>query len=221
MYVWFFFYIDDLSAQPYLKDFQRRILLGLPQEHIPLAGLQKTLVRLYDYWDAVNANSMSCAIMEFVSATVLEERKEVTEMVIRPSASNWARYMRTKSGISPGFSYAAFPNSAYSDVSVYIQAIPDIEDFLNFTNDILSFYKEDLAGETITYVQIRAKTSQKHPKRVLVEMVEEMGDIHRRVQATLAGYPDALKSWKTLEYGIIGWHFTVERYKLSQLGLHV
>lgn len=68
---------------------------------------------------------------------------------------------------------------------------------------ICSFYKEDLAGETITYVQIRAKTSQKHPKRVLVEMVEEMGDIHRRVQATLAGYPDALKSWKTLEYGIM------------------
>jgi hypothetical protein len=55
----------------------------------------------------------------------------------------------------------------------------------------------------MTYVQIRAKTTQKHPKRVLVEMVEEMGDLHRRVQGTLAGHPDALKSWKTLEYGFV------------------
>ncbi|KAJ7269807.1 isoprenoid synthase domain-containing protein [Mycena rebaudengoi] len=221
MYCWFFFYIDDLSAQPYLEDFQRRMLLGLPQEHIPLAGFQKALIRLYSYWDPVNANSMSCAAMEFVSGTVLEERKEVIEMAVRPSASNWARYLRTKSGMAPGFSSTAFPSSAYSDISIYIQALPDMEEFLCYANDILSFYKEDLAGETMTYVQIRAKTTQKHPKRVLVEMVEEMGDLHRRVQGTLAGHPDALNSWKTLEYGFIGWHFTLERYKLGQLGLKV
>jgi hypothetical protein len=55
----------------------------------------------------------------------------------------------------------------------------------------------------MTYVQIRAKTSQKHPKRVLAEMVQETGDLHRRIDATLAGNPNALKSWKTLEYGFM------------------
>jgi hypothetical protein len=60
-----------------------------------------------------------------------------------------------------------------------------------------------MAGEMMTYVHIRGKTTQKHPKRVLVEMVEEMGDLHRRVQATLAGHPDALNSWKTVEYGFV------------------
>ncbi|KAJ7244059.1 isoprenoid synthase domain-containing protein [Mycena rebaudengoi] len=220
MYAWFFFYVDDLSAQPFLEDFQRRILLGLPQEHIPLANFHKVLGTLYKYWDPINANSMVCAAMEFVSGTVLEERKEITEMMVQPSASQWARYLRTKSGMAPGFSSTAFPRSAHPDISVYIQALPDIEEYLCFVNDILSFYKEDLAGETMTYVQIRAKTSQKHPKRVLAEMVQETGDLHRRIDATLAGNPNALKSWKTLEYGFIGWHLSLERYKLAQLGLN-
>ncbi|KAJ7248991.1 hypothetical protein C8J57DRAFT_1239998 [Mycena rebaudengoi] len=219
MYVWFFFYIDDLAAQPFLKEFQRKIMLGLPQEHGPLAQFQKALGNLYKYWDPVNANSMVCAALEFVSATILEDRKEIAQMAVQPSASNWPRYMRTKSGMAAGFSCAAFPISAHPDISAYIQALPDMDDFFCYANDILSFYKEELAGETMNYVHIRAKTTQKHPKRVLLEMIREVGDVHQRLQATLAGQPDALMAWKTFEYGFIARHLALERYQLRQLGI--
>ncbi|KAJ7237090.1 hypothetical protein C8J57DRAFT_1087814, partial [Mycena rebaudengoi] len=80
---------------------------------------------LYKYWDPINANSMVCAALEFVSATVLEGRKEVAEMTVRAQATNWPRYLRMKSGMAPGFSCTAFPISAHPDISTYIQALPD------------------------------------------------------------------------------------------------
>jgi hypothetical protein len=71
------------------------------------------------------------------------------------------------------------------------------------------FYKEELAGETNNYVQVRSKATLKHPNQVLVEMVQEVGDLHARITATLEQQPEALVAWKTLEYGFmcVGVHF--------------
>ncbi|KAJ7439818.1 isoprenoid synthase domain-containing protein [Mycena galericulata] len=173
---------------------------------------------LYKYWDPLCANSMVCAALEFVTGTVLEVRKEVHEMDVRPTASSWPKFLRAKSGMAPGFSCAAFPKQSHPDISAYIQILPDIDEYLCLVNDLLSFYKEELAGETMTYVHVRSKTTQKHPYQVLVEMVQEVGDLHRRIAATLEGQPEALIAWKTLENGFIAWHLSIKRYKLSELG---
>ncbi|KAJ6614864.1 hypothetical protein B0H10DRAFT_1802339, partial [Mycena sp. CBHHK59/15] len=173
----------------------------------------------YEHWDPICANTMVCAALEFVSGTVLEARKEVSEMEVQPTASSWPKYLGAKSGMVPGFSCTAFPKKTHPDISAYIQALPDIDDYLCLVNDILSFYKEEFAGETMTDVQIRSKTSQKHPKRVLVEMVQEVGNLHARIAATLEGQPEVFSAWKILEHGFIAWHLSIERYKLSQFGI--
>lgn len=134
----FFFYIDDASAQPYLEDFQRRQMLGLPQVHPPFTHFLRILGDLYTYWDPVCANAMICSAFEFVSGTILEGRKEIKEMKPSHEAVNWPRYLRVKTGMAPGFSCMTFPRSLHPDVSTYIQALPDIEDFLGYANDILS-----------------------------------------------------------------------------------
>jgi hypothetical protein len=102
---------------------------------------------------------------------------------------------------------------------------------------VLNFYKEQFVGETIKYVAIRAKASQKHQKRVLVEMVEEARILHQNITTTLVEHPDALHGWRTLENGVmyvanssfgipllnninpIAWHLAIERYKLAHLDL--
>lgn len=63
------------------------------------------------------------------------------------------------------------------------------------------FYKEILAGETMNYVQVRSKTTRKDLKQVLVEMVQEVGDLHTGITATLEEKPEALAAWKAFEYG--------------------
>ncbi|KAJ6527369.1 isoprenoid synthase domain-containing protein, partial [Mycena capillaripes] len=132
--------------------------------------------------------------------------------------SNWPKYLRQKSGMAPGFSCAVFPARTHTDISAYIQVLPDIASYFYLVNDILSFYKEILAGETMNYVQVRSKTTGKDLKQVFVEMVREVGDLHTGITAALEEQPEALAAWKAFEYGYISWHLSIERYRLSELG---
>ncbi|KAF7350598.1 Terpenoid synthase [Mycena sanguinolenta] len=218
LYAWFFFYIDDCVSAEALEDYQRNLLLGRPQADPALARYHEVLAKVYDHWDSVCANFMVCAAMEFVSGTIVENRPETMTLPVVPTAPNWPKYLRAKSGLGSGAACALFPRKVHPDLSAYIQVLPDIDDFTCLVNDILSFYKEELAGETTNYVHVRSKTSLKTPKQVLVEMVHEVGNIHTRVAATLAGHPEALAAWTTFETGYIAWHLSIERYKLSQLG---
>ncbi|KAJ7704383.1 isoprenoid synthase domain-containing protein [Mycena rosella] len=217
-YAWFFFYIDDVATQSSIEKFQHTVLVGGTHPPGPLKHFQSVLGALYTYWDPICANIMVSAAMDFVTATALEGRQDVVCMDVRPAALGWPKYLRAKSGMAPGYSCAAFPRAAHPDITTYLQALPEIDECLSLLNDILSFYKEDLAGETMNYVSVRAKVSGKQPTGVLLEMVEEVGDLHRRVAEILEGNPDAVAAWAALEHGVIAWHFSLSRYKLSDLG---
>ncbi|KAJ6569367.1 hypothetical protein B0H19DRAFT_1257010 [Mycena capillaripes] len=200
LYCWFFFYIDDVADKLSLEDYQRRLLLEYPQEDPVLGHFHHVLGRLYDYWDPVCANSMACAALEFLSGTILGNRPDITPMAACPSAPNWPKYLREKSRMAPGFACAVFPVLTHPNISTYIQTLPDIADYFYLANDILSFYQEVLAGETMNYVQVRSKTTRKAPKQVLVQMVQEFGDLHIGIKATLEEQPEALEAWKAFEY---------------------
>jgi len=139
-------------------------------------------------------------------------------MNVHPAALNWPKYLRAESGIGPAAACAMFPRQVHRDISAYIQVIPDIAEFEAFTNDILSIYKEELGNETTSYVYVQSKTTLKHPKRVLVEMVREVGDLHTHIAAALERQPEALAAWKAFENGYIAWHLTLGRFRLSELG---
>ncbi|KAK7057919.1 terpene synthase [Favolaschia claudopus] len=219
LYTWFFFYIDDNADWLPLEDYQRRHLFGESETEPGLRQFDKVLGRLYEHWDQLCANTMVCAAFEFVTASVLEIKKEICEMKVQPTALRWPTFLRAKSGMAPGFSCAIFPKHIHPDVAAYIQVLPDIDRFMCLVNDVLSFYKEELAGETTNYVQLSARIEQKHSHRVLVEMVQEVGELHDRIAATLQEDPTALQAWLTFEYGYIAWHLALKRYKLSELGV--
>ncbi|KAF8187367.1 hypothetical protein K438DRAFT_1506058, partial [Mycena galopus ATCC 62051] len=171
----------------------------------------------YKHWDPVCANIMVSAVFDFVGGNVMERRKEILTMEISFTAPNWPTYFRMKTGLAPGFSGGNFPKHAHPDISSYIQVLPDIDAYMCLANDILSFYKEGLAGETTDYVRVRSKATLKSVGHVLVEMVREVGELHARIPATLSGHPAALAAWETFEHGYIAYHLTLGRYKLSEL----
>jgi len=104
-------------------------------------------------------------------------------------------------------------------MSTFVQALADMDDYITITNDILSFYKEELASDEMTYAQIRSRLTGKHPRRVLNDMVQEAITLNSRVVAMLADHPAALASWKTFQDGYTAWHLSATRYRLSELGL--
>ncbi|KAJ7208106.1 isoprenoid synthase domain-containing protein [Mycena rebaudengoi] len=218
LYTWFFFYIDDCASPSALAAFHQNILLGSPQEDVPLRHFNEVLGKLYGQWDPISANSMVAAALEFVSGNALEVRKDVSEMRIRTTASSWPKYLRAKTGMAPGYSNALFPKQAHSDLSAYIQILPDMDEWMCLVNDILSHYKEDIAGEPMGYIPLRAEMSRKHPTQVLVEMVQEAGELRTRIIQTLETEPEALAAWTSWERGYIAFHISNKRYKLADLG---
>ncbi|KAL0565469.1 hypothetical protein V5O48_016558 [Marasmius crinis-equi] len=221
LFTWFMIFIDDLSKRMpnAISEFQHRILLHKPQLDPVLDQLPRNLSNLYLHWDSVCANSMVCAALEFISGTVMEDKEEIETMPLHPSAENWPRFLRAKTGVAPGYSHAVFPRTAHPDMSAYVQVLPDMDNFLTHGNDILSFYKEDLAGEEMSYVAVRARISGKDPLRVISEMVDEITRSHERIIAVLSDHPEALKWWLTFEKGYIWWHLSLKRYRLSEIGL--
>ncbi|KAL0568717.1 hypothetical protein V5O48_013270 [Marasmius crinis-equi] len=205
LYTWFMIFIDDLSKRMpnAISEFQHRILLHKPQLDPALDQFPRILGNLYLHWDSVCANSMVCAALEFISGTVMEDKEEIEAM--------------PPQGLTPRLKIG----QTHPDMSVYVQVLPDMDDFINLGNDILSFYKEDLAGDEMTYVAFRAKISGKDSIRVVSEMVDEITRSHERILAVLSDYPEALKWWLTFEKGYIGWHLSLKRYRLSEIGLQM
>ncbi|KAJ7616113.1 isoprenoid synthase domain-containing protein [Roridomyces roridus] len=214
-YAWFFFYIDDIAPRPSLESYQRTLLAGGPPVPGPLAHLHTVLDDLYRHWEPLLANLMVGSLMDMISATVLEERADIIQMKLRPSALAWPSYLRGKNGVAAGFGWAIFPSAMHPNTTEFIQALPDVEQHMCLLNDILSFHKEDLAGETTNYVVNRARVEGKEPKLVLAEMVKEVIIVHQRIAATLDGFPEVLATWISFERGFIAWHLMLERYKLA------
>ncbi|KAF9067449.1 terpenoid synthase [Rhodocollybia butyracea] len=79
---------------------------------------------------------------------------------ISPGASMYFPiYMRHRSGV--GEAYAAAVFQATTDqglpLSRYIMALPDMSLYIVVMNDLLSFHKEELVGETINMIHIRTR----------------------------------------------------------------
>ncbi|KAK7057910.1 terpene synthase [Favolaschia claudopus] len=219
LYTWFFFYIDDNADWLPLEDYQRRHLVGESETDPGLRQFDKVMGRLYDHFDQLCTNTMVCAAFEFVTANALEIKKEICEMKVQPTALRWPTFLRARSGMAQAFACAIFPKHTHTNVAAYIQVLPDIDRYMCLVNDILSFYKEELAGETTNYVHLTAQIEQKHSHRVLVEMVQEVGELHERIAATLQEDPTALQAWLTSEHGYMAFHLALKRYKLSELGV--
>lgn len=136
----FMIFIDDLSTRmpEAIAQFQRRMISGEHQLDPVLDQFPRVLGNLYKHWDPVAANCMVCATLEFISGNGMEGKKEISAMAPSKDAVTWPRFLRAKTGAAPGYSWTVFPIRYHSDMSVYVQAIPDMDDFINLVNDILS-----------------------------------------------------------------------------------
>ncbi|KAK6992795.1 hypothetical protein R3P38DRAFT_3429833 [Favolaschia claudopus] len=70
-------------------------------------------------------------------------------------------------------------------MSQYMQVIADVCLFNDLTNDVLSFHKEELAGEMANYIHNCAGVTGKAPTYVLAELGEEALAARDRVTMAL------------------------------------
>ncbi|KAI0394333.1 isoprenoid synthase domain-containing protein [Xylariaceae sp. FL0594] len=85
--------------------------------------------------------------------------------------------------------------------------------------DILSFYKEQLSGDTVNRVSLISQCRGISPGDALNELVDEGINAHQRVLSILSSDEKALAAYKSFAQGFVGFHTNLSRYRLHELGL--
>jgi hypothetical protein len=211
-------YVDDVLPQDpsMLYEFQNNLINRRPQGHPLLDCLVEQLMpRMWDYYEPLVANAITVGFYEFIIGTAMEGLTKT--MIHHPSAPRFPEYVRFKSGAPAQYGYWMFPRDKYPDVSAYIQAVPDLLSVINRMNDILSFYKEELAGENDNFVHMRAKVAGKDVISTLDDTCEETMLGIRNISATLASDAAAHKAFHVWLAGYIYHHLCTSRYRLKEL----
>lgn len=143
IFTWLGFLIDDSTAKEStaaeeLALFQSRFITSQPQPTRLLECFAQNLRETYQYWDPETANFIVLSALAFVTANVLERRREYRQMDFASAGANWAYHFRNIEGLPEVYTYFMFPRAEYPDMSVFLQAVPDIGRFINLTNDVLS-----------------------------------------------------------------------------------
>ncbi|KAH7928297.1 terpenoid synthase [Leucogyrophana mollusca] len=198
--------------------FNERFMQKGRQEDRVLEAFADTLSRLAHHYNRVASNLVVTSTLNGVTATLLEI--ETRDMVLLREAQKYSEYYRLLSGYADAFAIFIFPPGLPLDT--YIQALPEIAVFLNNVNDVLSFYKEELAGESINQVSILAACQDIPKIDALRQLSDAAAEAHERTVQILSRYPDACEAYRTFVGGFIAFHVAAtERYRLDELELSV
>ncbi|KAK7014300.1 isoprenoid synthase domain-containing protein [Favolaschia claudopus] len=218
-FTWFMIYIDDLASNmpSVLEDFQMKLLRRETPDHPVLQHFASHLLDMYKFWDSLAANGITSAALEFITGCALEIHTEIRKIKLDSSSASWPYFLRAQTGVAPAYAFMIF-RTISGNMSQYMQVIADVCLFIDLTNDVLSFYKEELAGETANYIHNRAGVTGKAPTYVLAEVAEEALAARDRVTMTLrACGSQGLEAWTTFVHGYLAFHLTQDRYKLKDL----
>ncbi|KAK7943893.1 terpenoid synthase [Apiospora aurea] len=221
IFTWIVVQIDDItpSIKSKVGQFQQRFLRGEEQPLPILRGLAAILREAYDHWDPVLANLLVKSSLDFVTANLLDADEGFRRMQVTAAGVSFPYYFRHMSGITEAYAIFTYPSGQYPDLSQFLEAIPDIALFININNDVLSFYKEEIADESTNYIHNRARRERKDPLAVVREVQQEVVDCVGRVNCILEGREPYLQAWRVHMTGHIAMHTVNPRYRLSELGL--
>ncbi|PIL25583.1 terpene synthase [Ganoderma sinense ZZ0214-1] len=217
-YIAFCIYIDDLGERDLdaIKLFTSRLVKGETQPDPILRRLAEHLGCVYDLWTPFGADAIIAGTLDAITATYLEFTTQ--EMVVKPSATRFPYYLRTRAGLGPPAIHFLFMKDWRATPESYLQIIPDMEHWTLGTNDILSFYKEELAGERNNYVHLRASAEQSSAANVLRQLVEEVLESAAKIDALTSEDPELAALWKRYQQGYLEFSLKAQRYRLAELG---
>ncbi|KAI0755152.1 terpenoid synthase [Daedaleopsis nitida] len=213
-------FADDLGERNVeaVGQFAQRFTRGEPQMHPVLDRMVDLLRTMHDYYprvsaDAIIANTLDAFTWMFVELTT-------KGMAVEPAAGRYMMYLRFKAGIGAAFPHFSYTKNWAENAGLYyLQTLPDLEIFTVSANDILSFYKEALAGEKDNYIHMRAATERKPVIQVLREVVDETLDSVRKLEIIESAQPGLAPVCQSYIMGSVDFHYKAGRYRLQDLDL--
>ncbi|KAI0090574.1 isoprenoid synthase domain-containing protein [Irpex rosettiformis] len=199
---------DDLDA------FSSRLLSNSPQSDPLLDCLVDNLRRMTEFFPAYSSKCITLSTIEFIDATLQD--KYSVGVDLRPGALSYVNYKRFRNGLGAAYGFFIWDKFSFPDVFAFVQIIPAAAIYLCFTNDILSFYKEQIAGEKDNYLHNRAAVSNKDVNDVLKEVIDEVVIAVDKARPVLTGEKEK-DVWEKFLMGYAAFHYMTPRYKLKDL----
>ena len=85
-------------------------------------------------------------------------------------------------------------------------------------SDLLSFYKEDLAGECVNRISLLASAQDVSKLKIVEDLSRESAEADATVMNFLEeGDADPLEAYRKFRAGYIGFHASLPRYRLAEL----
>ncbi|KAI0352668.1 terpenoid synthase [Trametes cingulata] len=209
-------YADELGEQDpgAVMEFTRRFVRGEKQPNDVFECLADVLKRAHELWPQFGADCIITGTLDALAANHIECTTRAME--VKPFATRYPTYLRLRAGITAPFTHFVFPNCWRDTPESYIQILPEIDHWTLGAN--LSFYKEELAGETNNYIHLRAAAEQTSVDIVLRKLVEEVSDTALRVNMVAADDPELLEIWSRYMQCYLEFHLKTPRYRLAELG---
>ncbi|EED79818.1 predicted protein [Postia placenta Mad-698-R] len=202
----------------------------IPESPDLLAELSKVLAAMWEHFPRFGASCILTSTLQFMNMTLLGN--EIGDYRLKHDALPFVEYRRIMDGLPEVYFSFIWEKRHFPDVTVWMQAIPyvditppqpfsnilckDAMKFINFGNDILSFYKEESAGETANYIHDRARYTGQSIEVTLMDLVKETTALANRVRQML-GEGAATDAWDSFTQGYLQFHTSNPRYRLREI----
>ncbi|KAK0506732.1 isoprenoid synthase domain-containing protein [Armillaria luteobubalina] len=207
-------YPDDSEALGGVPDFTRRFTSSEKQPSKILNDLADLLTESSQYFGKVTADFIVHSALKFITGLILEVQSkfEPTHRI-----EEYAIFLREQCGLAEAFAMFIFPRDI--PYHLYIQALPSMRDFIDFANDILSFYKEECSGDTNNFISLLAQARGSPKIKVLRYVVRQCLTAYERTLRILSPHREAHKAFRDFTNGYLALHLGMKRYRLSELGI--
>ncbi|KAJ3811046.1 Trichodiene synthase-domain-containing protein [Lentinula lateritia] len=195
--------------------FFERLMRGKPQDDRTLDAFADLILETSRHFPRITANFMVSSTLNFVNALLLEDQTQGLKFSIH--ASNYPAFSRIMSGVSELYALAIFP-SMKTPLESFIQALPTLMVFIVNVNDILSFYKEELYGETVNQISLLALCRDRSKSHAFHSLIHETVEAHEKIIRILEPDREALDAYKEFARGYVEFHVSLDsRYRLNEL----
>jgi len=181
-----------------------------------LDGLDRLLRETNLHYQGIQANVILTSTFSFITSIILDF--ETKGMPVSSHSKSYTTFLRTMSGICESYAMFTFPPEI--PIKSYVKATPDLCLCINYLNDVLSFYKEELVGENGNYVSLEASQRGQEKIPVLRELARDVSLCVSRVESILEGTSssEAKAAFQCFKSGYVSLHISLDsRYHLNDL----
>ncbi|KAG1741640.1 hypothetical protein EDB19DRAFT_1875764 [Suillus lakei] len=201
--------IDDMMVRKedlvHVYYFNERFMSCQPHDDLLLNALD-TLLREVTYLHfPLVSNLVVVSLLDFISSILLDY--ETKDMQISSHTPLYPEYSRILSGLVDGYALFMFPPTLPR--WEYIHCMPDLRIVVNHTNDILSYYKEEIECDTSKYLSLMAASRALTKQQALHELIEKTVQVHHNILEILRLHTDAYDAYVSFFDGYVKFHYAL------------